>query len=192
MGIVMQKLGPRKAEMNNMTSAVNGYTRLEFLIPARGLLGFRNEFMTDTKGNGIMNHVLNGFDAYKGEIPGRSRGSVIAFETGTAIAYSMANAQERGALFIEPGEEIYAGMVVGECSRADDLEVNVCKKKHLSNMRSAGADDSNKLTPVTEMSLEQCIEFISADELVEITPKNIRLRKKILDADLRKKAGRSK
>lgn len=192
MGIVMQKLGPRKAEMNNMTSAVNGYTRLEFLIPARGLLGFRNEFMTDTKGNGIMNHVLNGFDSYKGEIPGRSRGSVIAFETGTAIAYSMANAQERGALFIVPGEEIYAGMVVGECSRADDLEVNVCKKKHLSNMRSAGADDAGKLTPVTVMSLEQCIEFISSDELVEITPKNIRLRKKILDADLRKKAGRSK
>ena len=184
----MEKLGPRKAEMVNMTSANNGYTRLEFKIPARGLIGFRNEFLTDTKGNGIMNHVFCDYEPFKGEIPERSRGSLVVFESGTAITYGLFNAQERGTLFIEPGTEVYAGMVAGECSRADDIEVNICKKKHLSNTRSSGADDALKLTPVTVMSLEQSLEFVRADELVEVTPKSIRLRKTLLDPTERKRA----
>ncbi|HAT4282543.1 TPA: translational GTPase TypA [Clostridium perfringens] len=188
MGPVMEKLGPRKAEMVNMTSAVNGYSRLEFKIPARGLIGFRNEFMTDTKGNGIMNHVFDGFEKYKGEIPGRSRGSIVVFESGEAVTYGLFNAQERGTLFIEPGTEVYAGMVCGECSRADDIDVNICKKKQLTNTRSSGADDALKLTPVRQMSLEQCLEFINNDELVEVTPVNVRMRKKILDSAERKRA----
>ena len=188
MGPVMEKLGPRKAEMVNMTSANNGYTRLEFKIPARGLIGFRNEFLTDTKGNGIMNHVFCDYEPFKGEIPERSRGSLVVFESGTAITYGLFNAQERGTLFIEPGTEVYAGMVAGECSRADDIEVNICKKKHLSNTRSSGADDALKLTPVTVMSLEQSLEFVRADELVEVTPKSIRLRKTLLDPTERKRA----
>ncbi|KGM96171.1 GTP-binding protein TypA [Clostridium novyi A str. 4552] len=190
MGVVMEKLGPRKAEMINMSSAVNGYSRLEFKIPARGLIGFRNEFMTDTKGNGIMNHVFDGYEPFKGEIPGRTRGSVIAFETGEAVAYGLFNAQERGRLFVTPATEVYAGMVVGECSRAEDIDVNVCKKKHLTNTRSSGADDALKLVPVVPMSLEQCLEFIAADELVEVTPINIRMRKKLLDSAARKRASR--
>lgn len=188
MGPVMEKLGPRKAEMVNMTSAVNGYTRLEFLVPARGLIGFRNEFMTDTKGNGIMNHVFEGYDDYKGDIPERSRGSLVVFETGEAITYGLYNAQERGTLFIGPGTPVYEGMIAGECSRADDIDVNVCKKKHLSNTRASGSDDALRLTPVREMSLEQCLEFINADEIVEVTPKNIRIRKRILNSDMRKRA----
>lgn len=188
MGPVMEKLGPRKAEMVNMTSAVNGYSRLEFKIPARGLIGFRNEFMTDTKGNGIMNHVFDGFEKYKGEIPGRSRGSIVVFESGEAVTYGLFNAQERGTLFIEPGTEVYAGMVCGECSRADDIDVNICKKKQLTNTRSSGADDALKLTPVRQMSLEQCLEFINNDELVEVTPLNVRMRKRILDSAERKRA----
>ena len=181
MGPVMEKLGPRKAEMVNMTSAVNGYSRLEFKIPARGLIGFRNEFMTDTKGNGIMNHVFDGFEKYKGEIPGRSRGSIVVFESGEAVTYGLFNAQERGTLFIEPGTEVYAGMVCGECSRADDIDVNICKKKQLTNTRSSGADDALKLTPVRQMSLEQCLEFINNDELVEVTPVNVRMRKRAIN-----------
>ncbi|MCY6484040.1 translational GTPase TypA [Clostridium aestuarii] len=192
MGVVMEKLGPRKAEMINMTSAVNGYSRLEFEIPARGLIGFRNEFMTDTKGNGIMNHVFNGYEEYKGEIPGRTRGSLVAFEEGEAITYGLFNAQERGKLFAKPGVPIYKGMVVGECSRADDIDVNVCKKKHLTNTRSSGADESLKLIPAIEMSLEQCLEFIAEDELVEVTPENIRMRKTILDSTERKRLSRRK
>ena len=188
MGPVMEKLGPRKAEMVNMTSAVNGYSRLEFKIPARGLIGFRNEFMTDTKGNGIMNHVFDGFEKYKGEIPGRSRGSIVVFESGEAVTYGLFNAQERGTLFIEPGTEVYAGMVCGECSRADDIDVNICKKKQLTNTRSSGADYALKLTPVRQMSLEQCLEFINNDELVEVTPVNVRMRKRILDSAERKRA----
>ncbi|WP_300346929.1 translational GTPase TypA [Clostridium sp.] len=188
MGPVMEKLGPRKAEMVNMTSAVNGYSRLEFRIPARGLIGFRNEFMTDTKGNGIMNHVFDGFEKYKGEIPGRSRGSIVVFESGEAVTYGLFNAQERGTLFIEPGTEVYAGMVCGECSRAEDIDVNICKKKQLTNTRSSGADDALKLTPVRQMSLEQCLEFINNDELVEVTPVNVRMRKRILDSAERKRA----
>ena len=190
MGPVMEKLGPRKAEMVNMTSAVNGYTRLEFRVPARGLIGFRNEFMTDTKGNGIMNHVFDGYEPYKGEIPGRSRGSLVVFETGESITYGLFNAQERGTLFIEPGVEVYAGMVCGVCSRADDIEVNICKRKQLTNTRSAGADYALKLSPVTAMSLEQCLEFINNDELVEVTPVNVRMRKRILDSAARKRASR--
>lgn len=192
MGPVMEKLGPRKAEMVNMTSANNGYTRLEFKIPARGLIGFRNEFLTDTKGNGIMNHVFCDYEPFKGDIPERSRGSLVVFESGTAITYGLFNAQERGTLFIEPGTEVYAGMIAGECSRADDIEVNVCKKKHLSNTRASGSDDALKLTPATIMSLEQSLEFVRADELVEVTPKSIRLRKTLLDPTERKRAANRK
>lgn len=192
MGVIMEKLGPRKAEMVNMTSAVNGYSRLEFNIPARGLIGFRNEFMTDTKGNGIMNHVFEGYEEYRGDIPDRTRGSLIAFETGEAITYGLFNAQERGRLFITPATPVYSGMIVGECSRAEDIDVNVCKKKHLSNTRSSGSDDALKLVPAVQMSLEQCLEFIAADELVEVTPKTIRMRKKLLDATERKRASRNK
>ncbi|MCY6959434.1 translational GTPase TypA [Clostridium brassicae] len=192
MGVVMEKLGPRKAEMINMTSAVNGYTRLEFKIPARGLIGFRNEFMTDTKGNGIMNHVFESYEPYKGDIPERTRGSLVVFETGEAVTYGLFNAQERGRLFIEPGTPVYAGMIAGECSRADDIDVNVCKKKHLTNTRSSGSDDALKLVPIPEMSLEQCIEFIASDEYVEVTPKSIRMRKSLLDSTERKRASRNK
>ncbi|WP_238881579.1 translational GTPase TypA [Clostridium sp. YIM B02551] len=187
MGPVMEKLGPRKAEMVNMTSAQNGYTRLEFNIPARGLIGFRNEFLTDTKGNGIMNHVFHGYEPYKGEIPGRSRGSIVAFESGDALTYGLYNAQERGTLFIGAGTEVYEGMIVGESSRADDLDVNVCKKKHLSNTRSSGSDDALKLSTPRAMSLEQSLEFINGDELVEVTPVSIRMRKRVLDSGERKK-----
>ena len=193
MGPVMEKLGPRKAEMVNMTSAVNGYTRLEFIVPARGLIGFRNEFMTDTKGNGIMNHVFHGYDNFKGEIPGRSRGSLCSFEDGDAITYGLFNAQERGTLFIGAGVPVYQGMIVGECSRAEDIDINVCKGKKLTNTRASGSDDALKLTPPRPMSLEQCLEFINADELVEVTPENIRMRKKILDsAERRRLVSRSK
>lgn len=190
MGPVMEKLGPRKGEMVNMTSAVNGYSRLEFRIPARGLIGFRSEFMTDTKGNGIMNHVFDGYEKVKGEMPGRSRGSIVVFESGTAVTYGLYNAQDRGILFIPAGTEVYAGMVCGECARADDLEVNICKKKQLTNTRSSGADDALKLVPYREMSLEQCLEFIANDELVEVTPINVRIRKRLLDANERKRASR--
>ena len=187
MGAVMEKMGPRKAEMVNMTSAVNGYTRLEFIIPARGLIGFRNEFMTDTKGNGIMNHVFEGYAPYKGEIEARSRGSIVSFEQGEAIAYGLFNAQERGRLFITPGTPVYQGMVVGECARAEDLDINVCKGKKLTNTRASGSDDAVKLVPVPTLTLEQSIEFIGNDELVEVTPESIRIRKRYLDAAERKR-----
>ncbi len=192
MGAVMEKLGPRKAEMVNMTSAINGYTRLEFRVPARGLIGFKNELMTDTKGNGIMNHVLDEYEEFRGAIPERSRGSLVVFETGVSITYGLFNAQERGTLFIGPGMDVYQGMIAGECSRADDIEVNVCKKKHLSNTRSSGSDEAQKLVPVKQMSLEQCLEFIASDELVEVTPKNVRMRKKILNPEMRKRAAKKK
>ncbi|MDU2288743.1 MAG: translational GTPase TypA [Clostridium celatum] len=187
MGAVMEKMGPRKAEMVNMTSSVNGYTRLEFVIPARGLIGFRNEFMTDTKGNGIMNHVFEGYAPYKGEIESRSRGSIVSFEQGEAIAYGLFNAQERGRLFVVPGTPVYQGMVVGECARAEDLDINVCKGKKLTNTRASGSDDAVKLVPVTTLTLEQSIEFIGNDELVEVTPESIRIRKRYLDASERKR-----
>ncbi|NME83679.1 translational GTPase TypA [Clostridium sp. SM-530-WT-3G] len=193
MGPVMEKLGPRKAEMVNMTSAVNGYTRLEFRIPARGLIGFRNEFMTDTKGNGIMNHVFDGYERYKGDIPTRNRGSIVAFESGESITYGLYNAQDKGQLFIGAGVPVYTGMVVGVCSRAEDIDINVCKGKKLTNTRSSGADDALKLTPPLEMTLEQCLDFINADELVEVTPENIRMRKRVLDpAERRRMISRNK
>lgn len=186
-GVVMQKLGTRRAEMINMHTASNGYTRLEFKIPARGLIGYRSEFMTDTKGNGIMNHLFYGYGPFKGDVPERSRGALVAFESGEAITYGLFNAQERGTLFIGPGMPVYQGMIVGECSRAEDIDVNVCKKKHVSNCRASGSDEALRLTTPDDMSLENCIEFISSDELVEVTPQTIRMRKKILDTASRKK-----
>ncbi|AEY65494.1 GTP-binding protein TypA/BipA [Clostridium sp. BNL1100] len=187
MGTVMEKLGQRKSEMVNMTSANQGYMRLEFRIPARGLIGYRSELLTDTKGNGIMNHVFHGYEPYKGEIPTRSRGSLIAWEDGEAVTYGLYNAQERGTLFITPGTKVYEGMIVGENARYDDLVVNVCKKKHVTNMRASGSDEALRLTPPTNLSLEQALEFIAEDELVEMTPKSIRLRKKVLDTESRAK-----
>ncbi len=187
MGTVMEKLGQRKSEMVNMTSANQGYMRLEFRIPARGLIGYRSELLTDTKGNGIMNHVFHGYEPYKGEIPTRTRGSLIAWEDGEAVTYGLYNAQERGTLFITPGTKVYEGMIVGENARYDDLVVNVCKKKHVTNMRASGSDEALRLTPPTNLSLEQALEFIAEDELVEMTPKSIRLRKKVLDTESRAK-----
>ena len=187
MGVVMEKLGMRKAEMANMHSASQGYMRLEFKIPARGLIGYRSEFLTDTKGNGIMNHIFHGFEPFRGEIPVRQRGSIVAWEDGEAVTYGLYNAQERGSLFITPGTKVYEGMIVGENSRSEDITVNVCKKKHVTNMRASGSDEALRLTPVRQMSLEQCLEFIADDELVEVTPKSIRLRKRILDSEQRAK-----
>ena len=186
-GVVMEKIGQRKGEMTNMTASTSqiGYSRLEFKIPARGLIGYRGEFMTDTKGNGIMNHMFAGYEPDKGEITTRPRGAVIAFEQGKATGYGLFQAQERSTLFITPGTEVYVGMIVGENSRSDDLTINVCKEKHLTNTRASGSDDALKLVPVKKMTLEQSIEFIGDDELVEVTPENIRLRKKILDPTLR-------
>ena len=188
MGVVMEKLGVRKAEMVNMHSATEGYMRLEFKVPARGLIGYRSEFLTDTKGNGIMNHIFNGHEPYKGEISSRQRGSLVAWEDGESITYGLYNAQERGNLFIVAGVKVYEGMIVGENARNEDIVVNVCKRKHVTNMRASGSDESLRLTPPKILSLEQALEFISDDELVEITPKNIRLRKRILDTELRAKA----
>lgn len=187
MGVVMEKLGQRKSEMVNMTSANQGYMRLEFKIPARGLIGYRSELLTDTKGNGIMNHIFHSYEPYKGDIPTRQRGSLVAWEDGEAITYGLYNAQERGTLFISPGTKVYEGMIVGENARNDDLVVNVCKKKHVTNMRASGTDEALRLTPPVIFSLEQSLEFIAEDELVEITPKNIRLRKRILDTETRAK-----
>ncbi len=187
-GNVIQSLGTRKAEMVNMTSSVNGYSRLEFRIPSRGLIGYRSEFVNETRGNGIMNTIFEGYEEFKGEIEDRPRGSLVAFESGTAVTYGLYNAQERGELFIGPATEVYEGMVVGECSRSEDIEVNVCKKKQLTNMRASGSDDALKLVPITQMTLEKCLEFITTDELVEVTPKLIRMRKIILDSNLRKKS----
>ena len=184
-GSVIEKLGVRKAEMTNMVAGNQGYTRLEFKIPARGLIGYRSEFMTDTKGNGIMNHVFNGYEPAKGDIAARNKGVLIAFETGKSVTYGLYNAQERGTLFIGAGVEVYQGMIIGENARPDDMEVNVCKEKHLTNTRASGSDDALRLTPPRVLSLEQAIEFIAEDELVEVTPQNIRLRKKILDPTAR-------
>ena len=179
MGAVMEGLGLRKAELQNMTEMA-GYLRMEFKIPARGLIGFRNQFLTDTKGNGIMNHVFAGYEEYKGEIPGRTRGSLVAFETGETTSYGIGNAQERGTMFVVPAEKIYEGQLVGENSREEDMDVNPCKKKHVSNMRAAGSDDAIRLIPPQTFSLEQALEHINEDELVEVTPKSIRMRKKVL------------
>ncbi len=188
-GTVIDKLSNRKAQMINMAAdPTGGYTRIEFLIPSRSLIGYRSELMTDTRGNGIMNHVLEGYEEYKGEIVSRSRGSLIAFEDGETIVYGLFNAQERGSLFLGAGEKVYAGMVVGENAKSGDIEVNVCKKKHVTNTRAAGSDDALKLVPPIQMSLENCIEFLADDELLEVTPDSLRIRKKILDKSLRAKA----
>ena len=191
-GTVIEKLSLRKGELLNMKPINGGYTRLEFSIPARGLIGYRGEFMTDTKGNGIMNSVFNGYGPYKGDIQYRKQGSLIAFEAGEAITYGLFNAQERGTLFIGPGEKVYAGMVIGQNGRGEDIELNVCKTKHLTNTRSSSADEALRLTPPKVLSLEQALEFIDTDELLEITPKNLRIRKKILDPTMRKRASRKK
>ena len=190
-GTVIQALSTRKGELLGMSAANGGYTRLEFSIPSRGLIGYRGEFMTDTKGNGIINTIFNGYGPYKGDIQYRKQGSLIAFENGEAITYGLFNAQERGTLFIGPGEKVYAGMVVGQNGKTDDIEVNVCKKKQLTNTRASGSDDALKLVPKKELSLEQSLEFIDTDELLEITPVSLRIRKKILDPTLRKRANRN-
>ncbi|AIS52082.1 GTP-binding protein TypA/BipA [Thermoanaerobacter kivui] len=187
MGVVMEKLGPRKAELMDMHTLKPGTIRLKFKIPTRGLIGYRSEFLTDTKGNGIMTSVFYDYEPYKGDIPSRTRGALVAFETGVATTYGLYNAQERGTLFIEPGTKVYEGMVVGVNSRSGDIEVNVCKKKHVTNLRSATADEALRLSPVKKMSLEEALEFIDNDELVEVTPQSIRIRKKILDSQQRYK-----
>ena len=187
-GAVMDKLGTRKAEMVNMTTTTDGYLRLEFKIPARGLIGYRSQFMTDTKGNGVMHHMFHGYEPFRGDIPERQKGSLVAFESGETSTYGLFNAQSRGELFLGPGVAIYEGMVVGENAKQGDIEVNVCRKKHVTNMRASGTDEAMRLTPPNDMSLENCLEFISADELVEVTPKSIRLRKRILDTNLRAKS----
>lgn len=184
-GTVIQKLSMRKGELNGMAPLNGGTTRLEFSIPSRGLIGYTNEFLTDTKGSGVINTIFDGYGPYKGDIQYRKQGSLIAFENGEAITYGLFNAQERGTLFIGPGAKVYAGMIVGQTGRSEDIEVNVCKTKHLTNTRSSSADDALRLVPPKIMSLEQSLEFIDSDELLEVTPKNLRIRKKILDSTAR-------
>ena len=186
-GAVIEKLSLRKGELSNMRPFGEGRTRLEFMIPSRGLIGYRDEFLTDTKGTGIMNQLFDGYATYKGDIHYRNQGSLIAFETGEAVTYGLFNAQERGQLFIGPGEKVYAGMVVGQTGKAQDVEVNVCKRKQLTNTRASGSDDALRLTPPKQMSLEQYMQFIDTDELLEVTPKTLRIRKRILDPTLRKR-----
>ena len=190
-GNVIEKLGRRKAEMINMEPAEIGHTKVEFKIPARGLIGYRTEFMTDTKGNGTMSHIFDGYEPYKGDVQARVRGTIVAFERGKSITYGLYNAQDKGELFIGPGVEVYEGMIVGLNSRSEDIAINVCKEKHLTNTRASGSDDALRLVPPIQMSLEKAIEFIQDDELVEVTPKNIRLRKKILDNKERERAARN-
>lgn len=189
-GAVISKLSERKGELRNMTTNASGTTRLEFIIPSRGLIGYRGEFLTDTKGNGVINTIFEGYVPYKGEISYRGQGSLIAYETGVSVTYGLYNAQERGTLFISAGEKVYSGMIIGQNGKAEDVEVNVCKTKHLSNTRSSGSDDALKLSPPRILSLEQAIDFIETDELLEITPKTLRIRKKILDPLARKRAAR--
>ena len=187
-GVVIEKLGQRKGELRNMGVSNGGYTRLEFSIPSRGLIGYRGEFLTDTKGNGILNTSFDGYAPYKGDIQYRKQGSLIAFETGESVTYGLYSAQERGTLFIGPGEKVYAGMVIGQNGKAEDIELNVCKTKHLTNTRSSSADEALRLTPPRILSLEQALDFIDTDELLEVTPKSLRIRKKILDSRLRKRS----
>ena len=187
-GVVIEKLSQRKGELQNMGSISGGYTRLEFKIPSRGLIGYRGDFMTDTKDNGIINTIFCGYEPYRGDIQYRKLGSLIAFESGESVAYGLFSAQERGSLFIGPGEKVYSGMVIGQCSRGEDIELNVCKKKHLTNTRSSSADEALTLTPPRILSLEQALDFIDTDELLEVTPESLRIRKKILDPTLRKRA----
>ena len=188
-GAVIQKLSARKGELLNMGTGSGGYTRLEFSIPSRGLIGYRGEFMTETKGNGILNTIFDGYGPYTGDLNYRANGSLIAFEAGEAITYGLFNAQERGTLFIGPGEKVYSGMVVGETGRAEDIEINVCKTKHLTNTRTSSSDEALKLVPPKILSLEQALDFIDTDELLEVTPQSLRIRQKILDPTLRKRAG---
>ena len=190
-GNVIEKLGRRKAEMVNMEPAEAGHTKIEFKIPARGLIGYRTEFLTDTKGEGTMNHIFDSYEPFKGEIQARVRGTIVAFENGKSVTYGLYNAQDKGELFIGPGVDVYEGMIVGLNSRGEDLSINVCKEKHLTNTRASGSDDALRLVPPVQMSLEKAIEFIQDDELVEITPKSIRLRKKILDSKERERAARN-
>lgn len=187
-GSVIEKLSTRKGELQGIGSIGGGFTRLEFVIPSRGLIGYRGEFMTDTKGNGILNTVFEDYGPYKGDIAYRKQGSLIAFESGETVAYGLFNAQDRGTLFVGPGEKVYAGMVIGQNGKTEDIELNVCKTKHLTNTRSSSADDALKLTPPKVLSLEEALEFIDTDELLEITPENLRIRKKILDPTLRFRA----
>ncbi len=191
-GTVIEKLSQRKGELLNMGAGTGGYTRLEFSIPSRGLIGYRGDFMTDTKGNGIINSIFNGYGPYKGDIQYRKQGSLIAFESGESVTYGLFNAQERGTLFIGPGEQVYSGMVVGQNPKAEDIELNVCKKKQLTNTRSSSADEALRLTPPRILSLEQALDFIDTDELLEVTPTSLRIRKKILDPTLRKRAAFAK
>ena len=186
-GAVMERLGTRHAELQNMGTRDGGMSHLEFLIPARGLLGYRSQFMTDTNGNGIMNHIFNGYEEYKGDIEQRNTGSIIVHETGESTAYGLFNTQSRGRLFIGAGVPVYEGMVIGESPKSEDIVCNVCKAKHLTNTRASGSDDALKLVPPSIMSLEQSLDFIKADELVEVTPKSIRIRKRILNKELRMK-----
>ncbi len=189
-GVVIDKLSQRKGTLINMGNISGGYTRLEFDIPSRGLIGYRGEFLTDTKGNGIINTIFNGYAPYKGDIQYRKQGSLIAFEPGESVTYGLFSAQDRGTLFIGPGEKVYSGMVIGQCAKPEDIELNVCKKKHLTNTRSSSADEALTLTPPRILSLEQALDFIDTDELLEVTPKNLRMRKKILDPLLRKRSQR--
>lgn len=191
-GSVIQKLSNRKGELQGMSPMNGGYTRLEFSIPSRGLIGYRGEFLTDTKGNGILNTIFDGYGPYKGDLSYRKQGSLIAFEAGEAITYGLFNAQERGTLFIGPGEKVYAGMVIGQTGKSEDIEINVCKKKQLTNTRASGSDDALRLSPPRILSLEQALEFIDVDELLEITPKTLRVRKRILDATMRKRSSFNK
>ena len=191
-GAVISKLQQRKGELRNMGSIAGGYTRLEFRIPSRGLIGYRGEFMTDTKGNGIINTIFDGYDEFRGEIAYRATGSLIAFESGESVTYGLFSAQERGTLFIGPGEKVYSGMVIGQSSKAEDIELNVCKKKHLTNTRSSSADEALTLVPPRILSLEQALDFIDTDELLEVTPESLRIRKRILDPTLRRRAGYAK
>ena len=183
----MEKLGSRKAELIDMGTREGGTTHIEYKIPARGLMGYRSEFLTDTNGNGIMNHVFDGYEPYKGEIATRHQGSLIAHETGDSTGYGLFAAQDRGRMFIGPGVPVYEGMIVGASPKVEDIVVNVCKKKHITNTRASGSDEALKLTPPTILSLDQCLEFIAEDELVEVTPKSIRLRKTILSKEQRMK-----
>lgn len=191
-GNVIEKLSQRKGELLNMGVGAGGYTRLEFSIPSRGLIGYRGDFMTDTKGNGIINSIFNGYGPYKGDIQYRKQGSLIAFESGESVTYGLFNAQERGTLFIGAGEQVYSGMVIGQNPKAEDIELNVCKKKQLTNTRSSSADEALRLTPPRILSLEQALDFIDTDELLEVTPEHLRIRKKILDPTLRKRASFAK
>ncbi len=190
-GVVIEKLSQRKGELLSMSGISGGYTRLEFLIPSRGLIGYRGDFMTDTKGNGIINTLFDGYAPFKGDISYRKTGSLIAFEAGESVTYGLFNAQERGILFIGPGEKVYSGMVIGQSPKTEDIEVNVCKRKQLTNTRSSASDEALRLTPPKILSLEQALDFIEKDELLEVTPTSLRIRKKILDPTLRKRANRS-